>query len=81
MTALIPSCNDDYFFQLATFVSAGLAVGYTYCKGGIMATNPRAAQPLSVWEAQLFYPMDRTAQSGNPLSQLDSLIWTALRRG
>jgi CBS domain-containing protein len=45
-----PALHDDYFFKLATFVSDGLAAcGYTYCKGGIMATNPKWRQPLSVW--------------------------------
>lgn len=45
-----PALHDDYFFKLATFVSDGLAAcGYSYCKGGIMATNPKWRQPLSVW--------------------------------
>lgn len=39
-----------YFRSLATFVSDGLAAcGYTYCKGGIMATNEQWRQPLRVW--------------------------------
>lgn len=42
--------HDAYFRSLATFVSDGLAAcGYTYCKGGIMATNDQWRQPLSVW--------------------------------
>lgn len=46
-----PKQHDNYFFQLASFVSDGLAAcGYTYCKGGIMATNPKWRQPLSVWK-------------------------------
>ncbi|MEH6567107.1 MAG: DUF294 nucleotidyltransferase-like domain-containing protein [Halopseudomonas sp.] len=45
-----PALHDDYFLKLATFVSDGLAAcGYTYCKGGIMATNPKWRQPLKVW--------------------------------
>jgi CBS domain-containing protein len=45
-----PKQHDDYFLKLATFVSDGLAAcGYTYCKGGIMATNPKWRQPLKVW--------------------------------
>jgi len=45
-----PKLHDDYFFKLATFVSDGLAAcGYTYCKGGIMATNLKWRQPLKVW--------------------------------
>ena len=42
--------HDGYFRSLATFVSDGLAAcGYTYCKGGIMASNDQWRQPLSVW--------------------------------
>ncbi|GAA6132642.1 DUF294 nucleotidyltransferase-like domain-containing protein [Halopseudomonas sabulinigri] len=45
-----PKQHDAYFLKLATFVSDGLAAcGYTYCKGGIMATNPKWRQPLKVW--------------------------------
>ena len=43
--------HDRYFLDLATFVCDGLAeLGYRYCKGGIMATNPRWRQPLSHWK-------------------------------
>lgn len=43
--------HDDYFRQLAAFVSDGLArCGYVYCSGGIMATNVKWRQPLRVWE-------------------------------
>src|SRR5690606_29702172 len=46
-----PAEHDEYFLRLATFVSDGLAAcGYSYCKGGIMATNQRWRQPLSVWK-------------------------------
>lgn len=42
--------HDAYFAELAQFVSDGLAAcGYSYCKGGIMATNPKWRQPLKVW--------------------------------
>jgi len=42
--------HDGYFRNLATFVSDGLAAcGYSYCKGGIMATNEQWRQPISVW--------------------------------
>lgn len=48
--AFDPALHDDYFSKLATFVSDGLAqCGYSYCKGGIMATNPQWRQPLRVW--------------------------------
>lgn len=46
-----PAVHDDYFRKLAEFVAEGLdACGYTYCKGGIMASNSRWRQPLKVWE-------------------------------
>ncbi|MGQ4878844.1 DUF294 nucleotidyltransferase-like domain-containing protein [Billgrantia sp. LNSP4103-1] len=46
-----PARHDEYFSRLATFVSDGLAAcGYAYCKGNVMATNPRWRQPLAVWK-------------------------------
>lgn len=46
-----PALHDEYFRQLAQFVSDGLAAcGYTYCTGNIMATNAQWRQPLSVWQ-------------------------------
>ncbi|MEQ6916892.1 DUF294 nucleotidyltransferase-like domain-containing protein [Halomonas aquatica] len=46
-----PALHDDYFLVLAQRLSDGLAAcGYPYCKGDIMATNPRWRQPLSVWK-------------------------------
>ncbi|MAB98109.1 MAG: cyclic nucleotide-binding protein [Pseudomonadaceae bacterium] len=46
-----PKLHDEYFLKLATFVSDGLAAcGYSYCKGGIMATNTKLRQPLRVWK-------------------------------
>lgn len=47
----IPKQHDAYFKALAKFVSDGLdACGYTYCTGGIMATNSQWRQPLNVWK-------------------------------
>lgn len=46
-----PQQHDEYFRQLAQFVSDGLdACGYTYCTGKIMATNPEWRQTLRVWQ-------------------------------
>lgn len=43
--------HDSYFQQLAAFVSDGLArCGYSYCSGGVMATNTRWRQSLRVWQ-------------------------------
>lgn len=47
-----PQQHDAYFLQLANFVCDGLAAcGYSYCSGGIMATNSKWRQPLRVWQA------------------------------
>ena len=45
-----PEQHDAYFAELAKRLSDGLAAcGYPYCTGGIMATNQKWRQPLSVW--------------------------------
>ena len=45
-----PEQHDAYFAALANFVSDGLNnCGYSYCPGGIMASNPKWRQPLSTW--------------------------------
>ncbi|WP_022963962.1 DUF294 nucleotidyltransferase-like domain-containing protein [Halopseudomonas pelagia] len=67
-----PKQHDEYFFQLATFVSDGLAAcGYTYCKGGIMATNPKWRQPLKVWKQYFTQWIERP----NPETLLNSSIF------
>ena len=39
-----------YFDKLARFVSDGLnEIGYVYCPGDMMATNPRWRQPVATW--------------------------------
>ncbi|MBU2864275.1 CBS domain-containing protein [Reinekea forsetii] len=45
--------HDDYFNELAHFVCDGLAAcGYSYCDGGIMATNPNWRMTLQDWKKQ-----------------------------
>lgn len=67
-----PAAHDDYFLQLAKFVTDGLAAcGYTYCKGDIMATNPRWRQPLSVWKRTFTDWIERP----NPQALLNSNIF------
>ena len=40
-----------YFLSLAASICSDLhAVGYSFCKGDIMAQNPKWCQPLSVWK-------------------------------
>ncbi|XPF92564.1 putative nucleotidyltransferase substrate binding domain-containing protein [Colwellia sp. RE-S-Sl-9] len=42
--------DEFWFFDLATFVSDGLAAcGFIYCPGDIMATNPKWRQPQKIW--------------------------------
>jgi CBS domain-containing protein len=57
--ALILSSNyraalhGDYFKQLSNFVCDGLSVcGYSYCDGGIMASNPKWRMTLQDWKKQ-----------------------------
>ncbi len=67
-----PAEHDDYFLRLATFVSDGLAAcGYSYCKGDIMATNPRWRQPLKVWKGYFSDWIERP----NPRTLLNSNIF------
>ncbi|WP_434679207.1 cyclic nucleotide-binding/CBS domain-containing protein [Pseudomonas sp. R1-18] len=55
-----PAIHDSYFRKLAEFVSDGLAAcGYSYCKGGIMATNDQWRQPLSVWRSYFTQWIDK----------------------
>ncbi|WP_028293722.1 DUF294 nucleotidyltransferase-like domain-containing protein [Oceanobacter kriegii] len=45
-----PKLHEDYFIKLSNFVCDGLdACGYTYCRGGIMATNPKWRKTLQQW--------------------------------
>ncbi|SDU26504.1 DUF294 nucleotidyltransferase-like domain-containing protein [Halopseudomonas salegens] len=67
-----PARHDAYFIQLATRVSDGLAAcGYSYCKGGIMATNRDWRQPLSVWKNYF----QQWIAKPNPQTLLNSCIF------
>lgn len=58
--AFEPDQHDAYFAELARRLSDGLAAcGYTYCTGGIMATNQKWRQPLSVWKKYFEEWIDR----------------------
>jgi signal-transduction protein with cAMP-binding, CBS, and nucleotidyltransferase domain len=42
----------DYFQDLSNFIADALNdIGYNYCKGGMMACNPKWCQPVSVWKS------------------------------
>lgn len=67
-----PARDDAYFKALGTFVSDGLArCGYRYCTGGIMASNPKWRQPLTVWQQYFTDWIDRPT----PESLLNSAIF------
>lgn len=67
-----PVLHDAYFRALATFVSDGLAAcGYSYCKGGIMATTDQWRQPLKVWRSYF----DQWIEKPNPTTLLNSCIF------
>ncbi|WP_339494329.1 DUF294 nucleotidyltransferase-like domain-containing protein [Pseudomonas sp. RA_105y_Pfl2_P56] len=67
-----PVQHDEYFKRLATFVSDGLAAcGYSYCKGGIMATNDQWRQPLRVWRTYF----EQWIEKPNPATLLNSCIF------
>jgi len=67
-----PAQHDAYFAALAQFVSDGLAAcGYSYCKGGIMASNAQWRQPLSVWRGYFQQWIDQP----KPQTLLNSCIF------
>ena len=46
------AAHEPYFKELATRVCDGLNdVGFVYCPGDMMATNPQWRQPLKVWQS------------------------------
>jgi PAS domain S-box-containing protein len=67
---------ESYFLRLGELVCSGLdAVGYQYCKGGIMAKNLKWCQPLSTWK-DYFTEWVTTA---NPKNILDLKIFFDFR--
>lgn len=73
-----PAKHDAYFRDLAAFVSDGLAsCGYSYCTGGIMATNEQWRQPLHVWQRYftdwIEQPTAQTLLNSNIFFDLDGV--------
>ncbi len=65
-----------YFDELAQFVSSSLdEIGYTFCKGGIMAMNTDYCQPFSVWKTYF----SRWINNGNAKDLLDICIFFDFR--
>ncbi|WP_440875297.1 putative nucleotidyltransferase substrate binding domain-containing protein [Thalassotalea sp. PLHSN55] len=65
--------EDNYwFFDLATFVSDGLAAcGFIYCPGDIMATNTKWRQPQKVWSRYF----DKWVDTPSPKALLNSSVF------
>ena len=72
----VGEADDGYFDKLARFVSDGLhTIGYVYCPGDMMATNPRWRQPVSVWRG---YFRD-WIETPNPEAQMLASVMFDLR--
>ena len=64
--------HNYWFFDLATFVSDGLAAcGFIYCPGDIMATNNRWRQPQKVWRRYF----DKWVNTPTPKALLNSSVF------
>jgi CBS domain-containing protein len=64
--------HGTYFKQLADFVCDGLdACGYSYCDGGIMASNPRWRLTLKEWKQQF----SEWIEKPNPQALLNASIF------
>jgi PAS domain S-box-containing protein len=65
-----------YFIDLGEFISEALNnLGYHYCTGGIMASNPKWNQPWSVWKSYF----DNWMDTGNLESVVEASIFFDLR--
>ncbi|MFK7792065.1 MAG: putative nucleotidyltransferase substrate binding domain-containing protein [Devosiaceae bacterium] len=70
------SKHDDYFKNLAQFVSDGLdEAGYFYCPGDMMATADRWRQPVSVWKKYFA----KWVRKPDPMAQMLASVMFDLR--
>ncbi len=68
--------HGGYFAEFAKFVSDGLdAVGYFYCPGDMMATNPKWRQPVRVWRRYF----DNWIAKPDPMAQMLASVMFDLR--
>ncbi|MFX3679795.1 MAG: DUF294 nucleotidyltransferase-like domain-containing protein [Hyphomicrobiales bacterium] len=68
--------HGGYFAEFARFVSDGLdAVGYFYCPGDMMATNPKWRQPVRVWRRYF----DNWIAKPDPMAQMLASVMFDLR--
>ncbi|MDR4987738.1 MAG: DUF294 nucleotidyltransferase-like domain-containing protein [Bacteroidales bacterium] len=66
----------EYFLSLAELVNTWLNdIGYEYCKGKVMANNPKWTQPVSKWKDYFA----EWVENSDPESILDSSIFFDLR--
>ena len=67
---------DEYFHELSESINKGLNdIGYDYCRGKIMAGNPRWCQPVSVWKEYF----SEWVENSDPESILDTSVFFDLR--
>jgi CBS domain-containing protein len=72
----VSEADDAYFEKLARYVSDGLhMIGYVYCPGDMMATNPRWRQPVRVWRGYFRDWIDNP----NPEAQMLASVMFDLR--
>jgi PAS domain S-box-containing protein len=65
------AATRDYFLKLGTRVSEGLRdAGYPFCRGNVMASNPRWCRPLPAWRLGF----EAMARQGEPQEIADFSI-------
>ena len=72
--------NDWYFKQLGNELADGLhIVGYSYCKGKVMSSNPLWRKSLDEWERQLAHWMEE--ESWDSIRQLQIFFDARVLKG
>ena len=67
---------NEYFLQLSEKITSWLSdIGYEYCKGEVMASNPKWCQPLTKWKEYF----REWVENSDPESILDTSIFFDLR--
>lgn len=67
---------QEYFLNLGRSINEWLDfIGYSYCKGDVMARNPKWCQPLSVWKKYF----NQWISSSTPQSLIDTSIFYDMR--
>lgn len=70
------AAHGNYFQQFAKYVSDGLdVVGYYYCPGDMMATNPRWRVPVKIWRSYF----DTWIEKPDPMAQMLASVMFDLR--